>query len=288
MKRLKIILLIGSAILLIYSITRMEIPSNKNQNNSETQSLREAVNKLSERVIDLERGSSIAGQIRHPLDNQSMDVFRKALQDEVGNYIFNTAWERYFYYFTFFDSSSWPKAVTGTGAVDYGGGVTLRTGATNGSTADVSLNTGGGVTGLFYNTTEKYQRFRVVATFTDTTTQTIYMVRGNLDNGVYFGFKIVNATLYGVSNNGGGEVTVLLGAIINGADSFAFEARFSPKDKIVFYVNNIERGVLTTGLPTNDGLVGIGHLQITNDAAGDRWTTIHYFEFIQERPETKQ
>jgi hypothetical protein len=286
MKKAKIISLIGVAILLIY-IT-MEIPSNKNQNNSEQVNLRESINKLSQRVINLENKINLAGQIRHPLDNQSMDVFRKALRDEVGNYVFDINWQRYFYYFTFFDSSSWPKAVTGSGSVDYGGGVTLMTGATNGSKAEVSLNTGGGVTGLFYNTTEKYQRFRVVATFTDTTAQTIYMVRGNLDNGVYFGFKIVNATLYGVSNNGGGEATVLLGAIINGSDSFAFEARFSPKDKIVFYVNNIERGVLTTELPTNDGLVGIGHMKITADSAADRWTTIHYFEFIQERPETKQ
>jgi hypothetical protein len=86
---------------------------------------------------------------------------------------------------------------------------------------------------------------------------TAYMVRGATPQSSfahnYYGFKIVDGVLYGVSY-GGSESTIQLMTLAN-KTAYIIEARYNPSDKIVYSVMNNttlkmeEKGVIKTNLP---------------------------------------
>jgi hypothetical protein len=81
---------------------------------------------------------------------------------------------------------------------------------------------------------------------------TAYIVMGNQSGSgtpanQYYGFKVVNNTLYGVVKDGTTENTVALQTITT--DSYSVQAEYIPGDSVVFSVNMIKRGKISKNLP---------------------------------------
>jgi hypothetical protein len=108
---------------------------------------------------------------------------------------------------------------------------------------------------------------------TNTTTNTVYVVCGQLSSNNFFGFKIVNGAVYGVSYKAGqSEQMVNLGFTMTNSAQTILEARLYAGSKIEFYINNFLYGTFTTTAQIPAGTTGANTLmaakiQITVAAA---------------------
>lgn len=232
--------------------------------------------------------------------NQTVAV-RKVIDDYLPDEMLNLVWKNLFSYRTNFESLSGFTVSTSAGPV---GSVTLNsdninltTGTTSSNFAEVSkdwLNIG-------VPTFSQPSNFRTSFSFTQTPANlTAYIVVGSIaSTGTsYYGFKIVNAILYGVSSNNGttGEKTIQILTSVT-SNIYGIEARYIPSKGITFYVgvpsgllSNAQspRGTITSNLPSPALTVNqnIMDVKITTNTSAAKSLTISYFDYLQTKAQS--
>ena len=182
-------------------------------------------------------------QLKKPLDPVTKQILADEVERIMAEKIFEIVPQKIFMWETFFETID---GFTKTA------GVTLNpdeievttTGVLDNSQSIEKIATWQGLTTLFDRSL-----FRTAFNLNAVTNVTAYITVGDVAGGsAGYGFKVVNSSLYGVSHNGTTETTILLQTITT--DNYNINAYLNPSDKIIFLVNNIEKGVITTGLPT--------------------------------------
>lgn len=244
-------------------------------------------------------------QLKYPLDQRSKELIKEVAKESMNDDIFDSFWNRNFYYLAVPESfDSW--AVTGTGTY---ASQELITGATSGDTATIS-------SALAYHsflTFQKRQRFVTYISMDAITTSEAKVGIGRIIAGAsvsaqFYGFKIVDGAIYGMTDTNGAETTVNLNISVApnaGADVnvYTLEARYIPNGKILFYVGEtkyttadmivtsrqptVERGriELTAGLYDTEfpeNVVDLNY-QIKTTTNATRNLRFTMFEFSQER-----
>lgn len=113
------------------------------------------------------------------------------------------------------------------------------------------------------------------------TNQTIYCLVGDLATS-YYGFKVLNATLYGVAKGGTGEQTVSLGTV-SVATNYTLKAIYNPGTGTMFYVNGVGLGRLTAETPLTSAVTNIFTLKISTEANASKSVRFGYVDFLQIR-----
>ena len=284
----KIILIILTAIGIIVLIT---MPENNEEILREIQNLKKQVTDL-DLVVKSEQNK--ISQFKFPLDVQD----KKIIEDIVNDRVFNSVWDKYFYFSTLFESAD-GYDLTGGGASGSNvspDGLVLNTGAVLNNSVSFNKTPNPTGPGETFNilSFQKDQHFRANFAVDSTTNVTGYITRGvNYGaNYPYYGFKILNNTLKGVSrdNNTDGESTVDL-MTISVNTTYVGEAKYYPQAKIVFYIRNAttghleEKGTLTTKLPkaTNTNNKAFYEYFVSTQDANNKMLTSSFLEYIQKR-----
>lgn len=218
-------------------------------------------------------------QAASPINPETKSQVSQMLDELLPDKIFDLIWKKTFHWITFFES--------------FDGFALSATAPTIGS-ANISLTTSGALNNeveiskppLFQGLITFSQRsaFRTTINLSVITNQTAYITVGNKDSTHYYGFKISNATLYGVSYDGSTENAVTL-ATISASTAYTIEARYTPTDKVVFFVDTIEKGVSKVNLPSpvvtaNAQLMDI---RIKATQAEAKTLQVSFFEYLQRR-----
>lgn len=160
--------------------------------------------------------------------------------------LFDYQWKKVFHYTSLFESLDGftiaTKGETSQASVD-GSQLLLQTEGKIGSYASIAKQP------LWQGviTFSQKSNFRTTFVLTNPVNVEFYAGVGSYMNQGY-GFKVANGNLYGFTNNGVGEKTILL----QGAkgDIYTLEARYEPTKQVVFLVNSTEKGTLTENLPS--------------------------------------
>ena len=246
---------------------------------------------LERRIRDVEDRLAQMGlqQFRYPLDKGSKSVLSRLLDEILSSKIIDLLWNNLYFYSTWFESVDAYEIQSGTVAPDGGVGISLLTGAVSGNTAEM-IKSPETQNILRW---DREQRFRATIFVNSVTSQTVKVcigeetpAAGAVKTG--YGFKVTNGALKGISANGTSETEIDLSTTLStgGSAGVDLEARFAPGDKIVFIVNKIEKGVITTNLPSLD-LTPLHdpffNAWIKTNAAGAKTLYVTYFEYIQKR-----
>lgn len=231
-----------------------------------------------------------------PLDTGSRKVIERVSDEFMPSKVMDLIWNNVFKYTTFFESVDGVTVTlvgTGTATVD-GSKVTLTT--TTGASDSVEISK----TPLYQNLLSFgfQSRFRTNFLIDTITNHTTYIVVGSVPGGTYYGFKMVGdgtkTILYGVTKDGTTENTVQLISGVTVNTSYDIEARYIPKQGVLFLVNNLTpggsiiKGRSAVNLPsaaftTSTNLYDI---KITNATGVARALKISFFEYIQTIVET--
>ncbi len=206
--------------------------------------------------------------------------------------ILDGIWNNIFYYRTVFEDVAIDiKTCTpGSGldcpstGVDPDGLILVTEAATTGNFADVD-KTPLAESGLNWS---KRARLRIGFRVPSIAAQTVYMIRGSQNiSSPYYGFKITNATLMGVTYDKTTEKTVTLQTIV-ASTSYLVEARYSPSDKVVFLVDGVEKGVITSNLinPQDSVKRAFYNFRITTNENVGKTLIIAFLEYIQLKSKT--
>ena len=205
----------------------------------------------------------------------------QTLNELLSDKVLDLLWKNTFHWLTFFESvDGFVQTIVGTGTVAIDGNdVVLATSATTNDSVNLAKEPSW--LGLATFSQRSFMRSAVVVN--SITNQEIYIKVGRNDTQGY-GFKIINANLYGTTHDGTTESTVLL-QTISAATAYQLEARYLPSDKVVFFVDTVEKGVLTVNLPSpvitaNDKLMT---LMVKTTTTAARNMQISYFEYLQKR-----
>lgn len=263
---------------------------------------------------------SPSSAIKEPVPFESERLTPKQLlyfEKEATRAMINSLWNKFFYYFTWLESlnvsapqgadsggdteanitmpGSWDTATSGSATLSFGSaGCVLSTGATSGSASGIAKRP------LSQNIIrfDKIQRFRTAFRLSAITNQTAYLIRGGTAQAgasfKYFGFRITGSTLQGTveNNNASTRTNLDLGVTLVADTTYEVEARFFPKEKVIFLVKNSagefeERGIITTlgaaGIPAGTTEIDFFEFYISNSAAEAKQLTVSYVEYIQER-----
>lgn len=192
------------------------------------------------------------------------------------------------------DNGSWKILKTGTAINDpsfNNNNVTLRTGSTSGNRLRLFKSSSATNRILFGRKT----RFRTQIDLSSVANVTAYVVTGGAFLVGSFGFKVVNASLYGITTNGSGTETLTpVLATLTADTPVEIEARWDPTDNsVTFYIGNLNDfpimksvGRLTSGFSaaiSDQGTWGtIGAFDITTNTTANKTLSFSTFEFIQE------
>lgn len=229
----------------------------------------------------VENPSSPNQQLRSPLDPASVKILKKAIEQFLPDLAVNLQWENYFYFASVFESIDRYTVVTGLGAVivSPGDGLDITTGAalSDASLAGLDMSPG---TVVSYN---KQTRFRTSIQIDDPTNTKILVTTLNDSQG-YIGFFINAGAIKGVATPDGITLTEIgLGTMLANT-WYTLELRYLPQNKIVFYVNGVQLGVLTKGFPTGaGGSFGIFNATLINLDSNGHDLNVSYFEYLQHR-----
>jgi len=191
-------------------------------------------------------------------------------------------------YDTYFDSiDGFTKSTTGSASIIlYGYNLLLATGETQNSTAKIYKEPLIRATKL---TWDKIRRFK-------TAIATAYRTYFVADIGIgdpsdtyatAIIFRLVggssNVTLYGYVMYLGNSTSTLLASNLDTTTTVVLEAIFIPSTGVYFYVNGVQAGSITTGLPSGETICQrIFYASLTNTSASYRSLSISEWHFIQE------
>lgn len=168
---------------------------------------------------------------------------------------------------------------TGTVTISSSGFVRLATAGTTNATSTMSKQLAYSSGLLTWN---KNRKMRTMFDPVTTAAQLIYILVGNRANNDYMGFKIIDNTIYGVSNNGS-ESTLNCGTFTTPVAGIALEFRFFTTDRVDYYVDNVFKGSIKTNLPigttTYANQVMDLYIKTTEDVAKN--IDISYWDFWQ-------
>ena len=212
-------------------------------------------------------------QLKFPLDIETQKILNNILKDT----ILDTSWNDYFRYFEVFNSfDSLSESIVGTSGIRFTATaqpvVELFTGATSGN----SVLEGKHLFQQEFLSFDKQQYFRTQFQVDSVTSLTANLTIG--PDG--YGFRIVNNSLRGfVTDNAAVETVVTLQTIALDT-TYLIEAKFFPGKKVVFKVDDVEKGIITSGLPTGEH-TNLWSLELTTNAAGAKSMLVQTFDFIQ-------
>lgn len=169
---------------------------------------------------------------------------------------------------------------TGTGTITYdGAAVILSTGTTSGSAVEIFKNYDYPINEMSWS---KVRRIRSKVRIGTNTSQEIHILSGDLYNYRHIGFQVVNNLLYGTVADGSTEATLLLETLIGSAIRL-LEAVLTPGVECRFYVDGVDKGAITTNLPTGTlNAYNVILLYILNSEAADKTLALSEWVFLQE------
>jgi len=178
-------------------------------------------------------------------------------------------------------------ATTGSGTVSwYDNYVGLDTGTTSGSTVKTYKRFYG------FNNTYSWDKKRVFGAevyFSSYTNQVVWIVSGWITDITassatdrHIGFKLVNGTLYGTVADGTTEATLTLKTLSSDAH-MTLEYVYTPGSEVRFYVDGVDKGAITTNLPsgTINALYAL-FASVYNSAAEQKRLNIYDIRVIQD------
>ena len=233
------------------------------------------------------------GVLKYPLDGADKAVIDRVIDDVLSEKILDTVWNDFFYYLTLFEDIEnglglADASVGGSGATY--AGMLLKTGATSGNETTIGRDLTAFAGTVTY---DQPSRFRTTFNIQDVSAegtpdnQTIFIGIGLGDSSPSaqcYGFRVTNTTLYGLTCDGSAETAVQLLTGLAFETEYTIEARLTPSQKVLFYVNEKERGVSTTNIPT-DTVAVLPRYSITTNEATAKQIQVSYFEYIQRRPQ---
>lgn len=220
-------------------------------------------------------------QLQYPLDTESKAAVRQVVDEILVDKAMDIVWNNS-HWMSFIESSVWARSLTNSATVAYVAGTNLATGATSGSMAELRTDDQSD-TKLLFTSAKTQQRIRSQFKMSSgaMNNQVAYIVRGDTSNDTYYGFMVVDATLYAVTRNGGAQTASVLRGI--SADSlYEVEARFYPSNRVVFYVDRTATATISTNIPTGVNLQMLGNLSIQNSTTASKAMTVYYYEYLQQ------
>ena len=198
-------------------------------------------------------------QLRFPLDVQSKKVIENILENKV----LDVVWSKFFYYPSFFES------LTGWSLTDSSGNSHCDADGLHLETGGVATNKSSVIKMSSYQNIINF--WKTIKFHTDFNISSVTAVEADMGVGEIgvgmttrgFGFVVDNATLKAVSQNGTSQTSITL-QTINNTSTYSLEAIFYPSTKIVFFVDGVEMGTITTNLPQGS---------VTTEALGRRRTS---------------
>ena len=190
------------------------------------------------------------------------------------------------FHFNYFGNPVIPYETSGSGSITwYWDAIAMYTGTTSGSYARV---------GLFINPNKldekpSFDRIRILRValkvFSDTA-QIIHVVLGAVSDftaaentAKHVGFKIVDNVLYATVGNGDAESTIELGTISAG-DVLKLEVVHFPGKEARFFVNGVDKGSITSNLPSG-AEANVLNISVSNTEAADK--PIYIYEIIAKQ-----
>jgi len=217
-------------------------------------------------------------QAQSPINPESKSQVSQMLDELLPDKVFDLIWKRTFHYLTLFESLD-GFTLTGVPTLS-GADVTLTTSNVSGN--EIEINKQPSWQGLI--TFSQRSAFRTAFIISQITNQTVYITTGNKASGSYYGFKITNATLYGVTGDGTTENAVTL-KTISATTGYNLEARFLPSKGVTFFVDSVEVGSSSANIPIpivtpNAQLMDI---RIKTNANEVKTMQMSFFEYMQFR-----
>ena len=245
-----------------------------------------------------EREKELAAFESEQLSAKQDTFFKRGLLGKIMDTVFN----KFFYLFEWFETNTitddWVDTSSGVSASVTGGvgGLAFTTGTTLNGYAQIDRR------GLQFQSILRWDRFQAFKTSFSVTSLseiTCYLVRGYagfvFSASSYFGFKIVNDSLYGVSSStGASESTVLLlgpntSPVFTVVTTYEIKAILIPRERVEFYILNSTtseyelRGTLRTQFPTDTTDQGYANIIARTTNTTSKILDTSYFEYIQER-----
>lgn len=248
---------------------------------------------------DFDFGPKAGGQGSFYPPTQEFKAATESVLDEVLlDRIFDLDWRKIIRITSFFESlDGYDITLTGSPArgsialTTPGQQVTFTTGNQNNDSVQLAKQPNNQ---SFIGFTRK-SRLRTNVQLDVVTSQTIYITVGNIPGGGQgYGFKVTNATLYGVTDNGTTENAVEL-QTLSADTKYSLEARYLPSNKVIFYVDDVttspvtrltEAGVSTSNLPSPADSVNTSlfYAYIQNNVGGvgsERIMWMTFWEYSQ-------
>lgn len=218
-------------------------------------------------------------QLSYPLDSGSKQIIKRVIDEYLPNRALEYVWNNFFYFPCLFESlDRWDSFTLGAGAtvVVNTAGLVLTTAAGTPSNATTSLAVNANTIVDF----SRPSRFRTSCEVDILTNMSfyIYAIEGTSN---YYGFRFDGTALKGISYDGTTESTVTL-LTASAGTVYVLEARFLPNNSITYFVDGVQRGVITTHLPTGD-VLAIANYYLDTSNATAKQAVISYFELIHTR-----
>lgn len=227
------------------------------------------------------------------LDNSSKDIMGDIISDR----IIDIVWDKYFYYFSTFESADAWDVISNAAAPIQGAGLTLETTAV----ADNRSSAAEYVKFQKVMSFDEESRFRTLFYLDINSTAADIDYSMSIGSGIptplsnRYGFRLEDNKLYGITSNGSSETKVeLLTTDVDqggGIEAFIYlvEARNYPGKKVDFYVSDAGQATLkfkgssTTNLPSGSSGTSISFDLYTRTTTAKR-AFIDFVEYIQVRP----
>lgn len=251
--------------------------------------LQQTLEALSQRVSDLERFQEDKSnhQLTYPIDRPSVDALDYATDLFLLDKVMNLIWKKLFHYLTTFESLDGFDAlgVTISTPPAY---IAIATTGVSGNESDIYRR----ATYLAQSTLSQPSNMRTTIYMESVTAVEVYIVVGDLTD-EFYGFKIVNNSLMGVTSQAGtaAEQTRTL-LTISAAQAYNIEARFTPNVGISFLVEAKPYGSIVdaTKLPTGVNGTGVPqvnpilmHMKVKTNSAVIKTMRTTYFQYLQNR-----
>lgn len=235
---------------------------------------------LNERLMALENKPV---SLPYPLSYTDQKSVEKTTDIYMPDKVFEMMWKKLFHWITFFESLD-GYTITNVGssssAVD-GTQILMTTGAiANDSTTVLKSPSFQGLI-----TFSQDSNMRSNFTVNHESNYEHYIVLGSLTGGQGgYGFKISDGSIYGYTNDGSSTSSILLQAIST-STIYSIEARYRVNSNVIFYIDNVEVGILSTTLPSPVATPNITLMTLkakTTDANAKN-IQISFFEYLQRR-----
>ena len=230
------------------------------------------------------------------LFGNSSGLFMRAFAQQVASgridlgELFDMQWKKLFHWQTLFETLDGFTVYADVKPMLTGNNLILSTGAFPGSLTEVSKQP----TWFGLATFSERSNFRSAFAFPKASLkgETAYIVAGNLWSNFY-GFKIMDTALYGVSSNAGmdGEATVLLANNLEDK-AYNIEARYLPNNRVDFHWSGSGDMSLPAGAMTNASRLpsvavvpsnALMHIWVASREMAAKTLQISFFEYLQTR-----